>query len=83
MKSTYSISQAQSQLPRLLREMVGHPPIRITRHAETVAYLMATDYFEALIETLEMMSNASFLKTLQKDRKGQLKYQGLSSLDED
>src|SRR5262249_34562874 len=33
-KTTYSVTQAQSQLPRLIREAEGGKPIAISRHDE-------------------------------------------------
>ena len=77
MKTTYSITKVQSQLPRLVREGDRSGPIRITRHDETVAYLMTTDRFEALLETLEIMANPAAWMSVQKYRKGQMKFVGL------
>jgi len=41
MKSTYSVSEAQSQLPRILKEVQKGEPVSIRRHDETVAYLVS------------------------------------------
>ena len=37
MDSTYSVTQAQTNLPRLIKEAAGAGSIAITRHDETVA----------------------------------------------
>ncbi len=80
MKSTYSVTATQSQLPKLLKE-VQLEPIAITRHDETVAYLISKDRMEGILETMEILTNPEALQTLQLAKAGKLKYHSLDSLD--
>lgn len=58
MKITYSVSQAQSQLPSLVREAAASSGIYgIKAHDEVRAYLVGRERMEAIIETLEILSN--------------------------
>ena len=52
-RSTYSVTQAQSQLPRLLKEAERGTAIGITRRDETVAYLLSRGQLEAIVEPRE------------------------------
>ena len=51
-RSTYSVTQAQSALPRLVREAEEGELVAITRRDETVAYLLSRDHLEAIVESL-------------------------------
>ena len=79
MKTTVSVTQAQAQLPRLLR---SKETIAVQRHEETVAYLVPKERMEALVETLEILANPEAMKAIQLDRQGKGKYLPLSVLDE-
>ncbi|MEO5802550.1 MAG: type II toxin-antitoxin system Phd/YefM family antitoxin [Verrucomicrobiota bacterium] len=82
MKTTYSVSKVQSNLPRVLKEAEDHV-IAITRHDETVAYLISKERLESLIESLELMSNPKAMKAIRDAKAGRTKYLPLSALDED
>ena len=81
MHSTYSVTQAQTNLPRLLRDVVNHS-IAIRRHDETVAYLISRQRMEAIAETLEILANADAMKAIRAHQAGKMKFFPLSSLDE-
>lgn len=83
MNSTYSITQAQSQLPRLVKKTQHANPIAITRHDETVAYLISKEKFQAIIETLEILANADAMQAIRNYEKGKLKFFPMASLHED
>ena len=51
--STYSVSEAQRALPRLVREAEGGELVAIARRDETVAYLVSREHLEAIVETME------------------------------
>ena len=48
MDSTYSVTHAQTNLPRLIREAAAEGSIAITRHEETVAYLISRGRMDRL-----------------------------------
>ena len=56
MKNTYSVAKAQANFTRILKEAEKHP-IGITRHDETVAFILSRERMDAIIETLEVMAN--------------------------
>jgi antitoxin (DNA-binding transcriptional repressor) of toxin-antitoxin stability system len=82
-KYTYSVTQAQSSLPRLLREAEEGGLIGISRRDETVAYLMSRDQLEAIVETMEIVANADAMKAVGEHRDGGMDFLPLSVLDDE
>jgi len=83
MKSTYSISQAQSHFPGLVRETADGGTIAITRHDETVAYVVSRDRMEAIVETMELLTNPAAMRTIRDYRKGRMKFNPIEALDDE
>jgi prevent-host-death family protein len=83
MNSTYSISEAQSQLPRLIREVERSGAVTINRRGDTVAYLVSRDRMEAIVETLQILSNPRAMTAIAAHRSGKLRFKPLSSLAAD
>jgi PHD/YefM family antitoxin component YafN of YafNO toxin-antitoxin module len=81
MTSTYSVTQAQSNLPRLLKDSAYHS-IAIRRRDETVAYLVSRQRMEAIAETLELLANPNAMKAIRAHQAGKMKFFPLSSLNE-
>jgi PHD/YefM family antitoxin component YafN of YafNO toxin-antitoxin module len=81
MKSTYNVSEAQGQLPRLLRDAERGETIAIRRHDATVAYVVSRAHMEAIVETLEVLANPSALRAIRSHRAGKTKFLPLSALD--
>lgn len=82
MKATYSITSAQANLPKVVRE-AARGLITITKRNEAVAYIVSKERLETIFETLEIMANPKAMEALRKDRRGKTKYYPLESLDED
>ncbi|MEY4482915.1 MAG: hypothetical protein RL693_367 [Verrucomicrobiota bacterium] len=82
MSSTYSVTQAQTNLPRLLKDAVEEGSIAITRRQETVAYLVSREQMEAIAETLEILGDPKAMKAIRDFEAGKTKFQPLSALDE-
>lgn len=82
MKTTYSITGAQANLPTLVRESTGGL-ITITKHDEPVAYVVSRERMEAIIETLEILGNPKAMKALEDARQGKTRYYPLEVIDED
>jgi prevent-host-death family protein len=80
---TYSVTQAQAALPRLLREAGEGDLVGITRRDETVAYLVSRDHFEAIVETMELLANPRARKAIAEHRRGKTRFAPLSTLDDD
>jgi antitoxin YefM len=82
MKTTYSVTEAQARLPKLVRETGEGSAIAITRHGETAAYLISKDRMEGILETLEILANPEAMKAIREDRQGKTRYLPIESLDE-
>ncbi len=83
MDSTYSVTQAQTNLPRLLKEAAEEGSIAITRHEETVAYLISRGRMDAIMETLDVLGNPAAMKALRDYEAGKTKFLPLSALNGD
>ena len=83
MDSTYSVTQAQTNLPRLIKEAASEGSIAITRHEETVAYLISRGRMDAIMETLDLLGNPTAMKALQGYEAGKTKFLPLSALNGD
>ena len=81
MPSTYSVSEAQAQLPTLLKR-AENELIVITRRDKTVAYLVSAERMEAIVETLELIADPQAMKALRRARERKGKYYPLTVLDE-
>ena len=80
MKITLSVSEAQAQLPRLVG---AKETIAVRRRDETVAFIVPRERMEALLETMEILSNPAALRAIKRDQSVKGKYLPLSVLDED
>jgi prevent-host-death family protein len=83
MKSTYpvmTVTQAQSNLPKLCRQSRR---ILITKRDQPVSVLLPIDDYEALMETMDLLSNASAMKILRAAKAGKLSYKKLNLQNED
>jgi PHD/YefM family antitoxin component YafN of YafNO toxin-antitoxin module len=76
-ESTVNVTQAQQQLPRLIKR----DSFAISRHGKIVGVYLSKDRIEALIETMELMGTPEFLKALKKYRSGKTKFYSIDDLD--
>lgn len=81
-KTTYSVTQAQSQLPRLIREAERGRPIGISRREETVAYIVSKERLEAIVETMELLATPAARRAIEDHRAGRTRFVPLSALDD-
>jgi len=81
MASTYSITRAQANLPKVVRES-SHGLIALTRHDIPVAFVVSKERMEGILETLEILSNPDAVKALQAAKAGKTKYHSLDSLND-
>ena len=82
MKNTYSVARAQANFTRILKEAEKRP-IGITRHDETVAFILSRERMEAIAETLEIMANPEAMNAIREHQAGKTKFYPLSAVDED
>jgi PHD/YefM family antitoxin component YafN of YafNO toxin-antitoxin module len=71
MKSTVSITKAQATLPEIVRaeRLVG-----ISKHNEVQGFYVPRERFEAIMETLEILSDPEAMKALRAAKAGKGKY---------
>lgn len=79
---TYTITSAQTQLPRLVREAEQGRPIAIRRRDNTVAYIVSKERLEAIVETMEILANPEARKAIDEHRASKTRFAPLSALDE-
>lgn len=77
MESTVNVTQAQQQLPRLIRR----DSFAISRHGKIVGFYLSKDRIEAMIETMELLGNPDFLKALEEYKSGKKKFYSIKELD--
>ena len=82
MAITYSVTEAQAGLPSILREAEEQPVI-ITRRDKAVGYLLSPERFEAILETMEIMSNPLAMQAIRDHKSGKTKFMPLDVLDEE
>lgn len=76
------MTQAQSTLPRLVREAESGELVGITRRDETVAYLVSREHLEAIVETMELLANLRARKAIAAHRAGRTRFFPLSAIDD-
>jgi PHD/YefM family antitoxin component YafN of YafNO toxin-antitoxin module len=82
-RSTYSVTEAQSALPRLVREAEAGSLVGIARRDQTVAYLVSRDHLEAIAETMELLANPKARRAIEDHRAGRTRFLPLSALGDE
>jgi PHD/YefM family antitoxin component YafN of YafNO toxin-antitoxin module len=83
MIETLEIAKAGRDLPKVVRGLKKSGSLAISNRGRTVAYLISPDRVEAMLETMEVMSNPKAMKVIEAARAGKLKYKPVGALDED
>ena len=79
MADTYSIAEAQANLPKLCR---SKRPFLIRRREKLVFVALPLEDWEALLETMELLANPKACKTLLDAKAGKGTYTKLDLNDE-
>jgi len=82
MSSTVTISELQAQTPRIVRETERRGMVAVTRHGRVVAFLISKDRVEAMIETMEILSDPDAMKAIREFEAGKTKMKRVDCLDE-
>ena len=83
MIATYDLKEAQRKLPELVRQAAKGDTVAVAKGDKTLAYVVAREHYESLLETIELMSNPAAMAALSRDKAGQSRFTPLSVLDED
>jgi PHD/YefM family antitoxin component YafN of YafNO toxin-antitoxin module len=73
---TVTVSQAQAQLPKLLRR----DAFTISRHGKVIGVYLSRDRIEALIETMELLGDPAFVKALKDYTAGKTRFVDLDDV---
>ena len=76
----YSISAAQAAFPAVIRAAQAGRLVAVSKHQETVAYVISRDRLESLVESLELLANPEFVRAWRADQSGKGKLHSLSAL---
>ncbi len=77
--STYTVSQAQAKLPRLLKE----DSFAISVHGKVKGFYLSKERLEAMIETMELLGNPDFMAALKEHKSGKGKSYTIEELDKE
>jgi PHD/YefM family antitoxin component YafN of YafNO toxin-antitoxin module len=77
--STYTVSQAQARLPRLLKE----DSFAISVHGKVKGFYLSKERLEAMIETMELLGSPDFMAALKEHKSGKGKTYTIEELDEE
>jgi PHD/YefM family antitoxin component YafN of YafNO toxin-antitoxin module len=77
------VTQAQSALPRLVREAEAGALVGIARRDETVAYLLSRDHLEAIVETMGLLANPKARKAIEEHRAGRTRFVPVTALGDE
>ena len=78
-ESTVNVTEAQANLPRLIRR----DSFAISRHGKVVGFYLSKDRIEALIETMELLGDESFMAALREYKSGKMKFKDIDDIDWD
>lgn len=80
MNSTYTIATAQREFTKMVKRAEAGELAVVTRHEKPVAYLVSAERMEAMLETMELLSNPEFARSFEADRSKTMKYHPLDSI---
>ena len=75
--SIVNVTEAQAKLNKLINQ----DSFAISRHGKIVGVYLSKDRIEALIETMELLANPAFSKTLKDYEAGRMKFHDATTLD--
>ena len=81
MTTQYSVQEAQVELPRILRE-AEEQTVVITQRGKAVGYLLSPERFEAMLETMDIMSNPAAMEAIRDYKSGKTKFMPLDVLND-
>ncbi len=75
--SIVNVTEAQARLNKLIKQ----DSFAISRHGKIVGIYLSRDRIEALVETMELLSNPEFAKALHDYESGRTKFYDATELD--
>ena len=69
-----TVRELQPSLPKIIRKSEDFGIRRILRSGRVVAFLVARDTMESILETMELQKNGELMAIVRADRAGRVKY---------
>jgi PHD/YefM family antitoxin component YafN of YafNO toxin-antitoxin module len=82
MKTTVTTTEAQANLPRLLKLLQKQKTLTITNHGRIAGFLVSKERMEAIIETMEILANPTAMKAIRDFEAGRSPGKDVSCLEE-
>lgn len=76
--SIVNVTEAQAKLNKL----IDQDTFAISRHGKVVGIYLSRDRIEALVESMELLSDPEFTKALKEYKAGRMKFYDTVELDE-
>ena len=73
MDSIVTITELQAQAPKIVRRAEKSGSVSVARHGRTVAFLISRERMEAILETIEIMSDRKAMKAIRDYEAGKLR----------
>ena len=80
MKSTFSITEAQAQFPKLVR---SQRLLGIARHNKVEAFLIPRERLESLLETLDLLADPATMSAVREHRAGKTSFRTLAEVEKE
>ena len=75
MKNTVSVTEAQKQLPSIIK---SDHVVAVTRHDTVAGFFVPRERFEALLETMETLASPHAMKAIKKFQAGKMRFRSLA-----
>ena len=75
--STVDVAEAQAKLPKLVKK----DSFAISRYGKVLGVYLSRERIEALVESMELLSNPEFGSALRELQSGKMKFYDLAELD--
>ena len=75
--SIVNVTEAQAKLNKLIKQ----DSFAVSRHGKIVGVYLSRDRIEALIETMELLSDSEFARALKDYESGRMKFYDAAELD--
>ena len=82
MKTTVTTTEAQANLPKLLKQLPKQQALTITNHGRIAGFLISKERMEAIIETMEILANPKAMKAIRDFEAGRSQGKDVACVDE-
>jgi prevent-host-death family protein len=73
MDSTVTITELQDQAPQVVKRAERNGSVAVCRHGRTVAFVVSRERMEAILESMEILSDKHVMKSIRDYESGKIK----------